>query len=307
MSDQPAASSAETEKDETDGTIRAEQLKPAGKLPLVSVSSFKPVKPPHPQGVGVETSLPGSAHMPAVMRSGPGEGSQRLSAVPVVKALPSLQVLSYTGGQTQRYGDPAVSGRFSFTGNPAMGDASIAVADLRGSDTATYQCKVKKAPGVDMRKVTLVVMGEAHFLSKPVLPVSFLTVSGCGHEAPIESRSDTKRCSIQQFPRPRPSAGWKGRRRRAVRCPSAASPRRAPPPSATPGAARAAASCRRRPPRVRTQQIFLAVVGSTRLTSRLSSALPSRRHGERRAADQEPHGRQRGKLRLRGEELGGER
>lgn len=99
----------------------------------------------------------------------------------VVNVLPSLQVLSYTGGQTQRYGDAAVSGRFSFTGNPAMGDASIAVADLRGSDTATYQCKVKKAPGVDMRKVTLVVMGEAHFLSKPVLPVSFLTVSGCGH------------------------------------------------------------------------------------------------------------------------------
>lgn len=98
-----------------------------------------------------------------------------------MKVLPSLQVLSYTGGQTQRYGDATVSGRFSFTGNPALGDASIAVTDLKGSDTATYQCKVKKAPGVDMRKVTLVVMGEAHFLSKPVLPVSFLTSRGVGH------------------------------------------------------------------------------------------------------------------------------
>lgn len=70
-------------------------------------------------------------------------------------------MLSFTGGQTQRYGDAGVSARFSFTGDPALGDASIAVSDLRGSDTATYQCKVKKAPGVDMRKVTLVVLGEA--------------------------------------------------------------------------------------------------------------------------------------------------
>lgn len=74
-----------------------------------------------------------------------------------------------------RYGDPGVSARFNFTGDPTQGDASIAVSELRGSDTATYQCKVKKAPGVDMRKVTLVVLGEGHFLSKLVLPVSFLT------------------------------------------------------------------------------------------------------------------------------------
>ncbi|CAG02521.1 unnamed protein product [Tetraodon nigroviridis] len=67
-------------------------------------------------------------------------------------------VLSYTGGQTHRYGDPGVSARFSFTGSPNQGDASIAVSDLRPSDTATYHCKVKKAPGVDMRKVTLVVL-----------------------------------------------------------------------------------------------------------------------------------------------------
>lgn len=82
-----------------------------------------------------------------------------------------------------RYGDPEVSARFSFTGDPTRGDASIAVTALRGSDTATYQCKVKKAPGVDMRKVTLVVLGEGHFLSKLVLPVSFLTSSesGGGH------------------------------------------------------------------------------------------------------------------------------
>ena len=38
------------------------------------------------------------------------------------------------------------------------------MSDVGLSDTATYQCKVKKAPGVDMRKVTLVVMGEEEFL-----------------------------------------------------------------------------------------------------------------------------------------------
>lgn len=76
----------------------------------------------------------------------------------------AFQVLSYTGGQTHRYGDPGVSARFSFTGSPSQGDASIAVSGLRASDTATYHCKVKKAPGVDMRKVTLVVLGEGRFL-----------------------------------------------------------------------------------------------------------------------------------------------
>ncbi|KAG8012231.1 Coxsackievirus and adenovirus receptor-like protein [Nibea albiflora] len=67
-------------------------------------------------------------------------------------------LLSFTGGLMHQYGDPSVSSRLKFTGNPKQGDASISIADVRVSDTATYQCKVKKAPGVDVRKVTLVVM-----------------------------------------------------------------------------------------------------------------------------------------------------
>lgn len=67
-------------------------------------------------------------------------------------------ILSYTGGQTHRYGDPAISSRFRFTGSPTAGDASIAISDAQVSDTATYQCKVKKAPGVDTSKLTLLVM-----------------------------------------------------------------------------------------------------------------------------------------------------
>lgn len=92
-------------------------------------------------------------------------GGRHLSSLAVKPvSIVTFQVLSYTGGQMHRYGNPKVSARFSFTGNPTQGDASIAVTDLKGSDTATYQCKVKKAPGVDMRKVTLVVLGEGLFL-----------------------------------------------------------------------------------------------------------------------------------------------
>ncbi|CAL8347279.1 unnamed protein product [Lota lota] len=67
-------------------------------------------------------------------------------------------ILSYTGGKTLHYVDSSVSKRMQFMGDPAMGDASISIDDVVVSDTATYQCKVKKAPGVDMRKVTLVVL-----------------------------------------------------------------------------------------------------------------------------------------------------
>ncbi|XP_037632665.1 V-set and immunoglobulin domain-containing protein 8b [Sebastes umbrosus] len=67
-------------------------------------------------------------------------------------------ILSYSAGQTHHYGDPSFSKRLKFIADPKLGDASISLSDLRHTDTATYQCKVKRAPGVDMRKVTLVVL-----------------------------------------------------------------------------------------------------------------------------------------------------
>lgn len=81
-----------------------------------------------------------------------------------LNAIFAFQILSYTGGQIHQYGDSSVSKRINFTGDPTLGDASMSVSNLRGSDTATYQCKVKKGPGVDMRKVTLMVLGEEEFL-----------------------------------------------------------------------------------------------------------------------------------------------
>ncbi|XP_061905703.1 coxsackievirus and adenovirus receptor homolog isoform X1 [Entelurus aequoreus] len=66
-------------------------------------------------------------------------------------------ILAYTGGQMINY-DSSLSKRLSLVGDLKQGDASISLADVRLSDTATYQCKVKKGQGVDTRKVTLVVM-----------------------------------------------------------------------------------------------------------------------------------------------------
>lgn len=101
-----------------------------------------------------------------------------------LKTIVVSQILSFTGGQTHQYGDPSISSRFKFTGNPTLGDASISISDARVSDTDTYQCKVKKAPGVDTRKVTLVVMGEEFLLTG--LTCSFSqtscsTLKSCSH------------------------------------------------------------------------------------------------------------------------------
>ncbi|XP_038126160.1 V-set and immunoglobulin domain-containing protein 8b [Cyprinodon tularosa] len=65
-------------------------------------------------------------------------------------------ILSYTVTETHIH-DPDLTKRLKFSTDPKQGDASITISALTDSDTGTYQCKVKKAPGVDMRKVTLVV------------------------------------------------------------------------------------------------------------------------------------------------------
>lgn len=93
-------------------------------------------------------------------RKPPGGDGEQTALRKHLNRISTFQILSYTGGQTHRYGDPTISSRFQFTGDPKVGDASIAISDARVSDTATYQCKVKKAPGMDTHKLTLMVMGE---------------------------------------------------------------------------------------------------------------------------------------------------
>lgn len=71
------------------------------------------------------------------------------------------QLISYTGGTKYTHGDHALATGLNFAArDPSMGDASLSISRLSPSQSATYQCKVKKSPGVDMRKVTLVVMGK---------------------------------------------------------------------------------------------------------------------------------------------------
>ncbi|KAM6310321.1 coxsackievirus and adenovirus receptor [Aegotheles albertisi] len=52
----------------------------------------------------------------------------------------------------------ATTGRMQFTNpDPRSGDGSLDILNLKSADTGTYQCKVKKAPGVQSQKLQLTV------------------------------------------------------------------------------------------------------------------------------------------------------
>ncbi|NXV77141.1 CXAR protein, partial [Atlantisia rogersi] len=49
--------------------------------------------------------------------------------------------------------------RMQFTNpDPRSGDGSLDILNLKSADTGTYQCKVKKAPGVQSQKIQLTVL-----------------------------------------------------------------------------------------------------------------------------------------------------
>lgn len=55
----------------------------------------------------------------------------------------------------------AMTGRMQFTNpDPRSGDGSLDILNLKAADTGTYQCKVKKAPGVQSQKIQLTVLGK---------------------------------------------------------------------------------------------------------------------------------------------------
>lgn len=71
------------------------------------------------------------------------------------------QLMSYASGTKYIHGNLALTKGLSFAvRDPSMGDASLSISLLSPAQSATYQCKVKKSPGVDTRKVSLVVMGK---------------------------------------------------------------------------------------------------------------------------------------------------
>ncbi|XP_075935577.1 V-set and immunoglobulin domain-containing protein 8a [Anarhichas minor] len=68
-------------------------------------------------------------------------------------------LMSYTSGTTHIHGNHAPAKGLSFAAtDPSLGDASISIALLSPAHSATYQCKVRKPPGVDSSKVSLVVL-----------------------------------------------------------------------------------------------------------------------------------------------------
>lgn len=72
-----------------------------------------------------------------------------------------IQVIIYSGDRAyEDYYEP-MKGRVHFnSADPKNGDASIILTGLKSSDSGTYQCKVKKAPGIRSRKMLLNVMSE---------------------------------------------------------------------------------------------------------------------------------------------------
>uniref|UniRef100_A0A2K6SXY8 CXADR Ig-like cell adhesion molecule n=1 Tax=Saimiri boliviensis boliviensis TaxID=39432 RepID=A0A2K6SXY8_SAIBB len=70
-------------------------------------------------------------------------------------------IILYSGDKMYDDYYPDLKGRVHFTSNDLKsGDASINVTNLQLSDIGTYQCKVKKAPGVANKKFQLVVLGK---------------------------------------------------------------------------------------------------------------------------------------------------
>lgn len=82
--------------------------------------------------------------------------------VPTFGFASRLQLISYTSGSTFVHDNAEFTYglRFAAT-DPSAGDASLSMALLTPAHSATYQCKVKKAPGVDMLKVSLAILGKS--------------------------------------------------------------------------------------------------------------------------------------------------
>ncbi|KAM4663122.1 V-set and immunoglobulin domain-containing protein 8 [Discoglossus pictus] len=67
-------------------------------------------------------------------------------------------ILTYMDNQVVPKGPPELMRRLSFSSaDPSTGDASITISYLEVGDSGTYQCKVKKNPGLASRKTTLIV------------------------------------------------------------------------------------------------------------------------------------------------------
>ncbi|XP_004402619.1 PREDICTED: coxsackievirus and adenovirus receptor isoform X5 [Odobenus rosmarus divergens] len=96
-----------------------------------------------------------------------------------------------------------LKGRVHFTSSDLKsGDASINVTNLRLSDIGTYQCKVKKAPGVGNKKIQLTVLGKTCLLQRAVHPLPGATWAAITHPwAPclLPTWKDIPRLNITKY------------------------------------------------------------------------------------------------------------
>lgn len=100
-------------------------------------------------------------------------------------------VILYSGDRVYEDYYAPMKGRVHFnSADPKNGDASINLIGLKSSDSGTYQCKVKKAPGIRSRKILLIVMVRP---SKPT----------CSTEGPTEVGKDiVLRCTTAEGTKP---------------------------------------------------------------------------------------------------------
>ncbi|KAM9035590.1 coxsackievirus and adenovirus receptor [Sarcophilus harrisii] len=69
------------------------------------------------------------------------------------------EIIVYFGGNIYDKYSKNLKGRVYFTSSdPRLGDASINITDIQLSDMGTYQCKVKKLPGIANKKIQLSVL-----------------------------------------------------------------------------------------------------------------------------------------------------
>lgn len=85
-------------------------------------------------------------------------------------------LILYAGDRVYEDYYKPMSGRVHFTTpDPKSGDASINLTGLKSTDSGTYQCKVKKAPGIGSKKMQLIVMVRP---SKPRCSIEGTTEEG---------------------------------------------------------------------------------------------------------------------------------
>uniref|UniRef100_W5MAJ3 CXADR Ig-like cell adhesion molecule n=1 Tax=Lepisosteus oculatus TaxID=7918 RepID=W5MAJ3_LEPOC len=100
-------------------------------------------------------------------------------------------IILYSGDRVYSdYYQPLKNRVHFVSADPKTGDASIQLTGLQSSDTGTYQCKVKKAPGIKSRKILLTVM------VKPSKPRCYIEGS------PQEGKDVTLKCTSAEGTKP---------------------------------------------------------------------------------------------------------